>query len=302
MKALVVAVHYGNPQPTVELLRCLSRVERRSNVHVLIVGNQPADGSASGLREALYGLADFELHELAANAGYFGAAKAGVDRFLERQGGLPDWIIVCNHDVLIEDRGFFARLFAQDVSAAGVIAPRIQLLPGRMDQNPFMRRRPGRLRWAGLRFSSSSYRVAEVWDWMSRKKRALQSYREAHSRNPAGRQKAEREWIYAPHGSFFIFSRKYFEAGGFLDQNLFLYGEEIFVAETCRSLGLPVIYEPSLSVLHNEHTTTGRRVSRFSYECQKKALRYVGARYFSSSRPPGEPAIPIARNAPFPRS
>ena len=297
VKALFVSVHYGNPQPTVDLLRCLSHMHGRGDVQVLIVSNKSADGSRTGLHEAISGLADIELLELTVNAGYFGAAQAGLNRLLERQAVLPDWIIVCNHDVLIEDRDFFLRLFAQDPSTVGVIAPRIQSLPGRVDQNPFMRRRPGRLRWTSLRLCFSSYRVAAIWDWLSRKRLALQSYRAAHSRQPVGSRNARRERIYAPHGSFFIFSRRYFEAGGFLDQNLFLYGEEMLVAETCRSLGLPVIYEPSLCVFHNEHTSIGRRISRFSYECQKKALQYVRSRYFSDPRERVESADRLTMNA-----
>jgi GT2 family glycosyltransferase len=91
------------------------------------------------------------------------------------------------------------------------------------------------------------------------------------------------EAIYAAHGSFFIFSRRYFEGGGFLDGNLFLYGEEISVAEICRSLGLPVVYEPSLCVLHKEHQSTGKALNRFTYECQKRAMHYVTSRYLSRS-------------------
>src|SRR3989442_14004267 len=99
-------------------------------------------------------------------------------------------------------------------------------------------------------------------------------------------QNGRGEFIYAPHGAFFIFSRRYFEAGGYLDGNLFLYGEEISVAEICRSLGLPVIYEPSLCVLHQEHQSTGKVLSRFTYECQKRAMQYVTSRYFSRSPGP----------------
>jgi hypothetical protein len=56
------------------------------------------------------------------------------------------------------------------------------------------------------------------------------------------------------------------------------------VAEICRSLGLAVIYEPSLCVVHNEHQSTGNRISQFSYDCHKRALRYVRARYLLGSR------------------
>ena len=240
------------------------------------------------LPEAMSGLASVELFELTGNVGYFGAAKAGLERFLERQGAVPDWVIVCNNDVHIEDRDFFSRLFEQESSAIGVLAPRIHALPARIDQNPFMRHRLSWLRWAVLRFIYSHYGIAAFWDWLSRGKQQAKSYWEGSRMNSAVSRDVKREPIYAPHGSFFIFSRRYFEAGGCLDGNLFLGGEEVSVAETCRSLCLPVVYEPSLRVLHNEHTCTGKRISRFSYECHRNALRYVRSRYLSGAGGPVE--------------
>ncbi len=284
VKALLISVHYGDPRPTLELLRCFLRTKHLSELHLMIVGNKSADGSSSALQDAISGLANIELFELTANAGYFGAAKAGLERFLDGNKVLPEWVIVCNHDVLIEDTDFFGKLFAQDPMAAGVIAPRIQVLPGRAEQNPFMLNRPGWLRWTGLRLIYSAYSMTAFWHWLSRQKGMLRSAITASNAKSSGSNGGNREHIYAAHGAFFIFSRRYFEAGGFLDKNLFLYFEEICVAEICRSLRLPVIYEPSLSVLHKEHCSTGERVSRFSYECHKKALRYIRSHYLSGSR------------------
>jgi GT2 family glycosyltransferase len=283
LKALVIAVHYGAPQPTLELLRSLSRLERFSELYVMIVENKSGEGSGEALQNAISGLSNCELFELTANAGYFGAAKAGLDEFLERQGMLPDWLIVCNHDVLIGDSDFVAKLFAQDPMAVGVIAPRIQVLPSRVDQNPFMINRPGWLRWAQLRLINSFYGAATVWDWLFRQKLAAKTSWLALRGKSASISNGGRQPIYAPHGAFMIFSRRYFEAGGYLDGNLFLYGEEISVAEICRSLGLAVIYEPSLCVVHNEHASTGKRITRFTYECQKKALVYITSRYLVGS-------------------
>src|SRR5205823_4228222 len=131
---------------------------------------------------------------------------------------------------------------------------------------------------------SCNYAAAAIWDWLWRRKSEFRSWLAARKRDSLLNGDAKRECIYAAHGSFLIFSRRYFEAGGFLDGNLFLYGEEISVAEICRSLGLPVIYEPSLCVLHKEHQSTGRVLSRFTYECQKKAMQYVTSRYLSRSQ------------------
>ena len=79
--------------------------------------------------------------------------------------------------------------------------------------------------------------------------------------------------IYAPHGCFIIFHRSYFDAGGSLDHGAFLFGEEVFVAETARRLGVKVSHDPRLGVIHHEHMTTGRfknrRLARYSWEASK---------------------------------
>ena len=53
-----------------------------------------------------------------------------------------------------------------------------------------------------------------------------------------------------------VFARRYFEAGGTLRHPAFLYGEELFVAETARALNLAVHHEPALVVHHLHQVST----------------------------------------------
>lgn len=280
-KAVVITVNYRSAESALAFLHTLEQANAFPEIEVIIVDNSPGEEPLSSKRPVVSKFPNAALLESPINRGYFGAARFAFDHYLEQGNALPDWVIVCNHDIQIEDKEFLSKLFRQDPETAGVIAPRIQALPGRVDQNPFMRRRPGPLRWAHLRFMSSNYVLAALWDWLWRRKAEFKSWRLARRGDSRLDDKAKRESIYAAHGSFFIFSRRYFEAGGFLDGNLFLYGEELSVAEICRSLGLQVVYEPSLCVLHREHQSTGKVLNRFTYECQKKAVRYVTSRYFS---------------------
>jgi len=287
-KAVVITVNYKSADAALTFLAGLERTKAFPEIELIIVDNSPGEEDLPSMRAAVTKYANAELVESPSNRGYFGAARFAFDHYLEQGNGLPNWVIVCNPDIQIEDKEFFSKLFCQDPRAVGVIAPRIEALPGRVDQNPFMRRRPGRLRWAQLRFVSSNYGVAAVWDWLWRRKSEFRAWAAKRPRVSFLNDNASRESVYAAHGSFFIFSRRYFEAGGFLDGNLFLYGEEISVAEICRSLDLPVVYEPSLRVLHKEHQSTGKVLNRFTYECQKKAMKYVTTRYlFHSPEPAG---------------
>lgn len=274
VSALLITVNYKGTSSTIDLLASIHRAEDSCRVDVLIVDNGSQAEERSKLQEAVARYPNVKLVNSDKNRGYFGAAKFGLDHYLEQGHVLPNWTIVCNHDLVLSDVKFFTKLFYSDQSV-GVIAPRIQVIADGADQNPFMRSRPGRLRWASLRFIYSNYPCAFSWDWLSRQKRKLLRLWKEVRQQPKRDSNLHREDIYAPHGSFFIFSQRFFSEGGYLDENLFLYGEEICVAEICRSLGLRISYDPALSVLHHEHLSTGRGITRFSYNCQKQALLYL---------------------------
>jgi GT2 family glycosyltransferase len=281
VSALLVVVTYRSSASTVELVQSVRRWSGGQSLHVLIVDNLPVTAEIDRICSAVRGLHKAEVLESSRNLGYFGAAHFALDHYLAGGHELPNWVIVCNHDVTIDDQEFLRKLLCEDYEAVGVIAPRIQNLPSYLDQNPFMRNRPGRFRWAQLRLVGSNYALATVWDWLWRRKSAFRSWFAARRTESTLQKNAEREFIYAPHGSFIIFSRRFFEAGGYLDKNLFLYGEEISVAEICRLLSLPVIHEPALRVLHNEHQSTGNALNRFTHESQRKAIEYLTVRYFA---------------------
>jgi GT2 family glycosyltransferase len=276
VQALLITVNYKGEQSTIELLASLSRLNEFSSLAVIVVDNGSGEENLSQLKAAIASLPNVQLLASATNRGYFGAAKFAYDHYLGQGHELPNWTIVCNHDVVIEDPEFLLKLNAEDCQTVGVLAPRVRVADTGADQNPFMRLRPGWIRLASLRLVYSNYPFALLWDWLSYKKRALQRIHSLPSKRIL-----TRENIYAAHGSCFIFSKQFFEAGGFFDDDLFLYGEEISVAEICRSLGLSVIFEPALKLSHNEHASTGHVISRFSYRCQKKALQHLTARYFS---------------------
>lgn len=280
VSALLVTVNYKSESSTLALLASLERLNGFSSLEVILVDNCSGEGSLERLRTAIAPLSNVELIESATNLGYFGAAKLACDHYLAQGHGLPNWIIVCNHDVVIEDRDFLDKLCARDPDSCGVAAPRITVSDTGIEQNPFMARRPSLWRRSTMRFYSSWYPCAVIWDWLSRVKQ--------HSRSLMRGKSSIRKFdehgrsIYAGHGAFLIFSRKFFQAGGYLDDSLFLFGEEIATAEICRSLNLPVIYDPSLQVLHDEHQSVGVGMSRTAYSYHRRAVRHVFSKYLTS--------------------
>jgi GT2 family glycosyltransferase len=277
---LLLSINYGRPATTLAFLQNVSTLARFSELHAVIVDNASTSDSAEPLREAIEAMSNAELLESPVNRGYFGAARFAMESYLASGKSIPNWTIVCNNDVTIKDEQFLEKLWNLDPSGIGVIAPRIQSLPLGLEQNPFMRSRPNWARRALIRFVASHYPLAALWNWLSKQKNKARS--QFANPKPEHSETADPvlDPIYAPHGAFMIFSRRYFESGGFLDSNLFLYGEEISVAEICVSLGLSVIFDPRLVVLHNEHFSTGRQFTRSSHKNLKRAIRYISKVYW----------------------
>jgi GT2 family glycosyltransferase len=275
--ALMLIVHYGEVGITLRLLESLTKLSKCDQLEVWIVNNDDRDSSESFLQS----MPNVMCIRPQANRGYFGGAKAGLDYYRQLRGGLPPWIVVANNDIIISDQAFLEKLFAHNLRNVGILAPRILSTRTKSDQNPFLRQRPGRRRVGELRLWLRNYHLARLHEQLSYVKRTLSGWLRPPERNNSNGGRSAQECIYAPHGSFLILSRSFFDRGGYIDDTKFLYTEEIILAELCRRNGLTVIYEPELAVIHDEHRATGRKYSRTTYNYQKSALEYITTQYLS---------------------
>lgn len=208
------------------------------------------------------------------NRGYFSAANFGLEDYLSRNP-MPEWVVVSNADVHIPDSSFFdslARFYR--TAPPGLVAPSILSLASQRDQNPNMRRRPSRARMWFYRFVFQFFLTDAAYHLGSIAKARLRRWQSrTRGTDPPAR-------IYAAHGAFMIFNRSYFDAGGSLRYDVFLYGEEVFVAETARSLGLEVRYDPRLRVVHSEHSETGAVINPKSWRRRREASAHIARRFF----------------------
>jgi len=127
-----------------------------------------------------------------------------------------------------------------------------------------------------------NYYLQVCYEVLSFLKNGLKAAGRNRLANPeGGKQNNEAPAIYAPHGSCMIFNRRYFTAGGSFEYSIFLFGEEIFVAETTRKLGLLIVHCPRLWVLDHEHASTGTIRSRKVAGYMKDATDYLVEHYFA---------------------
>jgi GT2 family glycosyltransferase len=275
-EALIVTVNYKGADSTARFLASVARVDQFQHAHVIIVENDSRDGSAEKLRPLAAEFSNVELLESSVNRGYFGGANWALQQYLTRAHE-PDWVIICNNDILFDDSQFLSKLFERNPQDAAVIAPAIIARLTGADCNPFMASRPTRLQLLRIRLWHSSFYFMWIQQLLSPHVRTLRHrlFSWARKTKPTNPSR-----IYGAHGAFFIFSRSYFEAGGYIDDGHFLYAEELCIAEICVRLGLRVVHDRELHVWHEGHKATGRRLNRAMYEYVRGGLHYTQRKYF----------------------
>jgi GT2 family glycosyltransferase len=284
---VIITVNYKGADATAALLGSVSRLDDFQRAHVMVVENGSHDGSAEKLGPLVTGSDNLELLESSTNLGYFGGANWALQQFLAR-GHRPDWVIICNNDILFDDRQFLAKLLQRNPGEAAVIAPAIIARLTGVDCNPFMGHRPGALKLMRIRVWHSSYHLMWIKQLLSPYIRTIR-HRVSQRISRAAERQAKQ--IYGAHGAMFIFSRSYFETGGFIDDGYFLYAEELCTAEICVRMGLRIVHDTELRVLHDAHQVTGRHLNRAMYEHARGALYYALRKYFwAKDGPKDEPA------------
>src|SRR5579871_6987723 len=105
-RALLITINTGHEDYTKALVVSLSRLSGFSDLSVLIVDNASGAASVAILQQEIAELTNVRLLAASANLGYFGAARLGAEDYLFRGNSLPDWLIICNNDVVIDDKEF----------------------------------------------------------------------------------------------------------------------------------------------------------------------------------------------------
>lgn len=268
-----ITVNYRSPQATALLVADLCR-QRLPDVLLTIVvaDNSPSPPELRSLMNINSREAQVKILSDPSNPGYFGAAHGALKTMWNDNP--PDWVIVSNPDIRLPDNHVLERIVNTD-RAAAVIAPRIIAAQCNVDQNPYQETRPPKCR---IQLDRIIFRVPALY-WLMEKRCSVK--RAVKATLASGNlSSGSRRTIYAPHGSFIIFNRRYFDRGGNLNVGTFLYAEEAFVAETCRRIGEHVLYDPSIVVVHNEHVCTANHPR--IRELQLTAKDYIYREFFSN--------------------
>ena len=181
------------------------------------------------------------------NHGYLGGAAMAFDH-RRASHGVPSWFVIVNPDAEPAENALSSLAATPLAENVAIVAPSV-LLGGHTPQNPFMTERPSRARMRMYSIIFRSALLTRVMDLLLDLKRGR-----SRLTPPLPQPRS----IYAPHGSIMFVRSVFFERGGTLAYRGFMFGEEIHLAEQARKLGLLVRFVPTIEVIHDGGSTTGR--------------------------------------------
>lgn len=259
MKILISAVNY-NSYP--ELNNYLISIDRAAgmcadaSVFVVVADNST---ERKVVDISLYKNIQTEICVLN-NLGYLGGAQYVINKCEDIRK--YDYVIISNVDIEMPS-GFFQKLeeyrCEDDIAW---IATKIWSREEGRDRNPKILSRYSKKK---LKMINLMYKYP-ILDYLYNKT--------LYKRKVAYTPKPEMD-LYAGHGSFMMLTKAFFLHYKRIDYPIFLFGEELYLAELIRKANMRVHYVPDLEVIDKEHVSTGKMRKSFYYKCNKESIDYI---------------------------
>jgi GT2 family glycosyltransferase len=269
MKTAIVLINYYKEHELVLFVNKFLLAQLNESRHLYIVDN---GSSSDALKQAFAAHEHISLLFPNENLGYFGAANMAYE-FMSGNHIDPEFFIISNFDLEFNERSFLNDL---EINCSkldvGVIGPAIQSSLSYTELNPMYPSRLSSGKINLLLFITSFYPFFLTYQWLHHMKRRF--FKGSMKSSPSS------GLVYAVHGSFMIFTRKYFRSGGHLRFGSFLYGEELFVAEECLKSGCGLYFEASIKMKHHEHSTTGVYKTAAHMKWLHRSISYIHTTYY----------------------
>jgi GT2 family glycosyltransferase len=210
-----------------DTLRCLASLTRAEypDLGIVCVDNGSEDGSQQAVREQF---PHVELIEAGANLGYSGGNNLGLRHALECGAR---WLMLVNNDATV------APDVVEGFECAARERPRAGILAGKV----YFADRPQTISFAGQR-------VNELLGYSGRPR--------GYGRRDRPRYERVRSTGRAV-GALMAVSREAIEAAGLLEEDLFLYAEDVDWALRIRRAGFEVAFAPDARAWHRVSSSTG---------------------------------------------
>lgn len=264
MKFLFVTVNYNNSFITMNYIASIHAMFHidENQVDIVVVDNASEEKQYEYLRKMTESCKDVKLIRNEINSGYFPGLNTGIK---STNGSAYDYVIAGNNDVFF-DRSFLRTLKEKSYKKKQtVIVPDVVTLNG-IHQNPQFIECPSKQRQFGYKVYYSFYLLALLIDlfyMLQRKKRMRERMNKLNTPTE----------IFQCTAVMLILRPEFFEHCGYLDESLFLWGEEVALARQIREAGDRMLYDPDIVVTHIENATVGKFGSYKKYKIWQRSYK-----------------------------
>lgn len=269
LKVIFLCVNYNSYDALQEYLESINAAKQSCKNEVelkVIVGD-----NSQKSHQINTGKYDFQVEQIIfnQNTGYFGGISSAIKKSDVKLKEYS-YIIISNVDVKVAT-DFFEQLyiacFNDDI---GCIAPSILSRLTGENRNPRLFHRYSLKKINILRIM---YKIPFVFNVYLRCVSPIKSrFNKVNV--------AETKIIYAPHGSFMIFTKKFADFLQTMKFPSFLYGEEIFIGEELKKRKLKTVYYPPIKVFDEEHISTGKMKNRILFKYNYDSLTSIVKEYY----------------------
>lgn len=195
------------------------------------------------------------------NIGYFNGIKRIISKFPEVLE--CDYFIISNVDLEIDKNFFYNLKNTLCEKNEGCLAPVILSKRDSLNKNPKIINRYTKYQ---LKFIKLMYDIP-VFYYLYRY--FFHKLRRKKRINFSGGT------FYAPHGSFIILTNQFLRNNHGVNYPIFLFGEEIYIAECLLKHKMIVKNHEDLIVYDAEHISTSKIKSKFYFKYNSEALKYI---------------------------
>lgn len=257
IKVLIVAVNYNSYKELDSYLKTIE--EAASGVGKAVVDVTIADNSSNYIEIEASKYKHIGVRQVKFdNIGYLGAAQEIINKSYNDY----DYVAISNVDLKIGN-SFFQELcgIKQDDTIAW-IAPCIYSHDENRDRNPKVLERYSKKKLQLIYYMYKFPILFYLYTATAYKRKKLTPHYDEMD-------------IYAGHGSFILLTRSFFRKYDKIEYPIFLFGEELYLAELVRKEGMRVSYMPNLKVEDNEHVSTSKMKKKFYFKCNTESIKYI---------------------------
>lgn len=265
MNDIAVAVAcYNNEDEVLEFARKLSHQNQIEKIQLLVTCNACKDFEQFG-NDIKSILPTAQVFDAGSNLGYLSGCLYGV-----KKTKIPySWIMVSNTDIDFPQDNFFEKALNKVPENVWCIGPNIVLSATGAQQNPFLKSRPSNKKVNTWRIAYSNYFFFRLYQKLHK----LKIKKKIQSPRSSGE-------VYAVHGSCFFLRNECVQKIIEENSNIFMYGEELLIAEIVRENAKCSFYNSEVSIYHNENQVTGKVASKRKQQWFKASISYLYSRFY----------------------